>query len=274
MDKILFVDAHNQIYRACVKFGQKDQTAKDEIIFTFNFFRNFRALLQDFEPDKCYLVFEGRPQFRYDLYPEYKANRLIKQGSRAQMVENFEKTKEIVYPLLKHLPLTLVRATKYEADDVIATLVDNMKNEDISIISGDTDFIQLLQKDYSNIRIYDSVKKKDMEAPNEPYIALKSLKGDKGDNIKRLMSDKKAINLLNNPLDFKKFLSIEENRANFNINKQLIELAKVPLEEIETTEGHTNFPLLKQKFTEMEFNSLINDQAWDRFQNTFNCIKF
>jgi hypothetical protein len=72
-----------------------------------------------------------------------------------------------------------------------------------------------------------------MVAPvNSLYIQLKALSGDKADNIPSLLSTKKAMACAMNLDLFRKFMSVEENRANFSINKKLIEFANVPLEDI------------------------------------------
>lgn len=278
MDKVLLIDGANCIYRACVKFGKVQPNVPEEVIFTFNFFRNLKPLIIDFQPVKLFFCLEGHPQFRYDLYPEYKANRrIIKQGtdnSRQKSVERFEKTFNIVVPLLKHLPITVIQAARYESDDVIATLVEDMKDEDITVLSNDSDFIQLLQKGYKSIRIYNPIKKVDMEAPSYPYVPWKCLAGDKSDNIQPLLKPKKAVETASDPELFKQFMSIEENRANFNINRQLIEFRLVPPEELEIAEGQTNFEALKQSFTEMQFESIVNDQSWEKYVRAFDCLKY
>ena len=100
MDKILFIDAHNQMHRACISFGgskiheiclacvnekhtkedhclcgaawnaEESYCYGDKYLYVYNFFRNLRPLIEDFAPDKAYFVLEGRPQFRYDLYAD------------------------------------------------------------------------------------------------------------------------------------------------------------------------------------------------------------
>ena len=291
MDRILLIDAHNAMWRACVKFPSAPPKPKfdavgnpiieppkeqmpDEVIFAFNFFRNLRPLIEDVSPDKCFFVLEGHPQFRYDLFSDYKANRIIKQASRQDSNERFLKTKDIIVPLLQHLPITVCRAANYEADDVVATLCENMRDEDLTVLSNDSDYIQLLQRGYSKIHIYNPIKKEDMEAPPYPYIAWKCLNGDKSDNIPALLKPKKALDTISNPELFKKFMEVEENRSNFNINRQLIEFRPGPLEEIEMKEGNKNFPALHQAFLEMKFESIINPSSWDKYCKTFNCLKY
>lgn len=276
MDKILLIDGHNAIWRACVKFGTPPvQDVDDSIIFTFNFFRNLRPLIEDLEPDKCFFVLEGHPQFRYDLFADYKANRIIKQGAtRKDSNDKFLKAKDIILPLLNYLPITLARAHNYEADDVVASLCENMKQEELTILSNDSDYIQLLQKGYSNIRIYNPIKKADMEAPPYPYVAWKCLAGDKSDNIPSLLKPKKALEAATTPTVFQKFMEIEENRANFNINRQLIEFRSVPEDEISLVEGKRDFDSLKEEFIKMKFDSITNEKSWNKYCNTFNCIKY
>ena len=276
MDRILLIDAHNAMWRACVKFGNVQPDVSDEVIFTFNFFRNLRPLIEDIAPDKCFFVLEGHPQFRYDLFADYKANRIVKQASEKskKTTETFFKTKDIIVPLMQYLPITVARAANYEADDVIATLCEDMRDEDLTVLSNDSDYIQLLQRGYRNIVVYNPIKKVDMEAPPYPYVAWKCLNGDKSDNIPALLKPKKAIETASNPELFKKFMEVEENRANFSINRQLIEFRSVPLEEIEMREGIRNFPLLKQAFIDMKFDSIVNDQSWAKYCKTFDCLKY
>lgn len=275
MDKILLIDGHNAIWRACIKFGAiADQEVDDSIIFTFNFFRNLRPLIEDLAPDKCFFVLEGHPKFRYDLFADYKANRIIKQASKKEVHESFYRTKDIIIPLMQYLPITICKAGNYEADDVVGTLCENMKSEDLTVLSNDSDYIQLLQRGYSNIRIYNPIKKVDMEAPPYPYIAWKCLAGDKSDNIPSLLKPKKVKEVIADPEKFKEFLKVEENRANFSVNRQLIEFKPVPEDEISLIEGIRNFPLLKDEFTRMKFDSIINDKSWEKYVKTFDCLKY
>ena len=263
------------MWRACVKFGTPPiQDVDDSIIFTFNFFRNLRPLIEDFQPDKCFFVLEGHPQFRYDLFADYKANRIIKLASRQESNERFLKTKDLIIPLLKHLPITMCRAANYEADDVVATLCDNMKEEDLTVLSNDSDYIQLLQRGYKSVRIYNPIKKEDMVAPPYPYVAWKCLNGDKSDNIPALLKPKKALAAVTTPELFDQFMSVEENRANFQVNRQLIEFRSVPEEEIALQEGERNFDLLKVAFASMKFESIINEKSWEKYRKTFDCVKY
>src|SRR5690606_26025902 len=122
----------------------------------------------------------------------------------------------------------------------------------------------------NHIKIYNPIKKVNMESPPYPYVAWKCLNGDKSDNIPALLKPKKALDTVNNPVLFKKFMESEENRANFNINRQLIEFRSIPLEEIELQEGMKDFDKLKDEFRKMQFESIINDQSWKKYCAAFD----
>ena len=295
MDKVLLIDAHNAMWRACVSFGppvahmkidnekcqckspwdsEKQFCYGEKYGYVYNFFRNLRPLIEQFSPDKCFFVLEGHPQFRYDLFGDYKANRIIKQASRQEANGKFLEAKDIIVALMQHLPITMCRASNYEADDVIGALCDNMKEESLTVISNDSDYIQLLQRGYSDVNVYNPIKKEPMQAPDYPYVAWKCLNGDKSDNIPALLKPKKALDTITNAELFDKFMSIEENRANFQVNRQLIEFHSVPEEEIILQDGARNFAFLQQAFDQMKFVSITNEKSWDKYCQTFNCLKY
>lgn len=280
-DKILFIDAMNFIHRANLAFSgfnQKsyDDNTNEEFVLIFNFFRNLRPIIEKFSPQKCFFVLEGRPQFRYDLLPTYKANRIVKTASAQESKQDLLEKADKIVELMQYLPVTIAKAVNFECDDVIGTLCKDLSSEDLTIISNDTDYIQLLQRGYGNIKVYSPTKKAFLEAPTVPYIALKSLVGDKSDNIEGFkgIGNVKATKMLSDPDIFEKFMSIEENRALFSINRSLIEFADIPLEEISFIEGNENFDALKEAFIEMEFKSITNDVSWKKYVDTFKCIEF
>lgn len=292
MDKVLLIDANFFIHRANTHFGPKVPHIKDKDACacgspwhpdgfcygqrygtTFNFFRNLRPIIEQFAPDKCFFVLEGRPQFRYDLRADYKANRIIKQAAKTQEQHaEFLQASDDILHILKHFPITTARASQFEADDTIATLCHDMSDEELTVLSNDSDYIQLLQRGYRACRIYNPIKKVFMEAPPYPYVAWKSLNGDKSDNIPALLKPKKALACVNSPDLFRKFLSVEENRANFSINRQLIEFRSVPLEEIDVQDGTRNFGAVRQEFANMAFQSII--KSWERYTETFDCLRY
>jgi DNA polymerase I len=276
MAEILLIDALNFIYKGKIRFGPKPETPSGPSYnIVYNFFRNLRALVEQFDASRVFFCSEAKNNFRYKLYPEYKANRIIKYSSTKNKKDNddFERQRDIIFDLIKHLPIQSVKADGFEADDVIATLVEDLKDEPITIISGDGDFIQLLQKGYKRLRLYNPIKKDYIPTPQFHHLVFKALAGDTGDNIPGILSEKKALLLVNNVSKFKEFLLNEENRANYSLNKQLCELQIIEPNKLEFLEHNTNFDLLKEAFVNMEFASIIEEKYWNRFVNTFKLLE-
>jgi len=274
MDRILLLDLYFLIYRAQVAFKSTTKDIDTRYVAVFNFFRSLRVLVEQFQPHKIFALLEGNPQFRKDIYADYKANRIIKLAAKTpEQAERFQFSKREILNSLKHLPITSVRHPDYEADDLALTLAADLQGEDITIITNDNDYLQIPQRGYK-VKIYNPIKKEYLTPPKYPILAAKALYGDKSDNLKGLMGEKAAIKLLNDPTAFAQWMQQEENRSLFNINKSLIELRLVPADELSFEEGITNFPLLRQEFERMSFASLIEQDAWMQFAKTFDCVKY
>lgn len=266
--KNLIIDGQNFFHRSLA--GMFGSSNSDEHIITFNFIRNFKAIVQQFKPDKVYLVLEGHPKHRYALYPEYKANRIIKEGQEEKKNSKnkfFEETK-IILELLQHFPVTIVKHPDFECDDVINTLVHSLDKDENIVITSDTDFFQLLET--SSCKVYNSTKKIFLEKFPYTYVVHKSLVGDKSDNIKRLLSEKKAEKILSSPELLETYLSIVENQENFNINYSLIKFSDVPVEELQAEEYRFNLPVIVEKFEEYKFESLLKDSYLTAFTEVFS----
>lgn len=278
--RVLLIDGLNFIYKGNISFKpsgnqiENVESNKPNYTLVFNFMRNLRSLIEQFEPDRVFFILEGNSNFRYALYPQYKANRIIKKAHKSEKEkEDFNLQVNEIIRLVSYLPITLVKSDEYEADDTIATLVENLKDEDLTIVSGDSDFIQLLQKKYSSLRIYHPIRKQFIEAPAYHYLVWKCLRGDKkSDNIDGIVGEKTALKLIENPSLLRDFLSNAENLANFNLNKRLIELNPFDYNLLKFTEYNVDFDYLKNEFERMEMPTLISDKYWERFVWTFKSL--
>lgn len=272
MDKVLLIDGLNFIYRSNIKFGSINKEYKHTTIY--NFFRSLRALIDKFEPKKVFFCLESKSNFRYALYSKYKANRkIIKLSSTIATKDtdnSFDEQRDKIIELLQNLPITTVYADGYEADDVIGELSNNLKDEEIIIVSNDTDYIQLLQKGYSNLKIFNPIKKDFVETPKYYYLVYKILAGDKTDNIPGLVSVSKAEDLAGNPKLLSLYLNNKENIANFNLNKELIQFATIPENKLIFNIGSCKLSVLKKEFKKMEFDSMLKESYWSKFEKTFN----
>lgn len=280
-------DSHmNEIHCSCGSPWDevKDKCYGEMYSLVFSFFRSLRAVIEQFKPNKCFFVLDGNPKFRYEIFPEYKANRFVKTGSaeyipskediiKIEKREQFNLEKEIIINLIKLLPITTCIAYDYEADDLVGTLCELMKDEELIVFTNDSDYIQLLQRGYESIKIYSPIKKDFMEAPIYHYVGWKTLAGDKTDNIPKILTPKKALDTINNPSKLQAFLNAsQENAFLFKRNRSLIEFKHVPDEEINIFDGQSGFESLKSSFKDMKFESMLTEKYWNNFVNTFNCI--
>jgi len=179
--------------------------------------------------------------WRKQFFPYYKANRRKKQSS-SELDWNsiFECLNKIREELKLYFPYRVIDVMSAEADDVIATLTFNIKDEDILILSGDKDFIQL----HSNPRVkqFDPVRKKFVSHPDpKRYLIEHVLKGDSGDGVPNVLSndDVFIVGDRQKPMTQKRindFINTDEDKLdqmmirNYHRNRKLIDLSYVPNE--------------------------------------------
>ena len=222
-----------------------------------NSVRMYRTMFSD-EYGEVVLTYDSKHYWRRDFFPQYKSNR--KKG-REEDGRNwdaiFEVLNKIKSEIKENLPYKFLEVYGAEADDIIATLCkhsqtekDRTKNENILIVSGDKDFIQL-QK-YVNVKQYSPILKKYVDGHNpDTYIKEHILKGDTSDGVPNVLSPDNTFTdgLRQKPLGKKKietWLDIDiddlqdEVKRNYQRNEKLIDLSKIPneLEDEILTEFH------------------------------------
>jgi len=269
MKNILLLDAYNLIYRARYSGMNKGNNST-----VFNFFRGIRPLVEKFNPDITYFVLEGRPKKRLEVSPDYKGQRVYTDK------DDFNRQrKEIISLVKEYLPFIVVKHDDFECDDIINHLaVNNHKNDNVTIVSSDTDFIQSIRE---NIQLYNPVQKKFLEATTYDYVSWKSLVGDKSDNIEGFkgIGNKKAQKLLTDTNALEDFLIKENNRDIYNRNTFMIKFHELNNSEINTIQLHSlnnkpDWNNLKQIFINYDFNSITKkDKTWNNFINTFDNLE-
>lgn len=266
--KVLVLDGYNLIYRA--RYSSRNLGDYSTI---FNFFRSLRPLIENFQPDLCYFVLEGKPVKRLEKDSGYKAQRVYHDK------DNFQnQRREIIRLVKQYFPLIAVRHPDYECDD-IANYLANCKHEkdNVVIVSSDTDFIQSINE---NTRVYNPVRKEFLTKFEYDYVHWKSLVGDKSDNIIGFkgIGNKKAVSLLQDSKKLKDFLLLENNMTKFKDNIFMIRFhdLKEDINDIEYSNiilesKQTKWEDLKLEFSKMSFKTITEkEKTWDKFINTFN----
>jgi DNA polymerase I len=262
--KILFLDAYNLIYRARSGFTGGDYPV------VYNFFRSIRPIIETFDPDKVYFVLEGVPQFRKNLSEgSYK-------GNRKSAGDDFHRQKTAIINLVSALmPFETIRHPNLECDDAIATMstIHANKGDSVTIVSSDSDFIQLLNLENVDIKLYNPIRKKFIKAPDYDYVTWKALRGDATDNIAGIpgVGDKTATKIIKSPSKMKALLENKEKREIFERNVNLIRLVNFEnnISELERNTGTGDFEMLYGAFEDLGFDSMLKEKTWNKFIKTF-----
>jgi len=267
--KVLFIDGYNLIHRSRFGYSRGDYN----IVYTF--FRSFRSLIENMNSDKVIVALEGNPKFRFELYPEYKANRKKNRTPEKELeYEDFKRQRDIIIEILKRLPVELIKHPEYEGDDLIGKLVTSVYKDDrCAVVTGDTDFIQLFDQS-DNVSIFNPIKKEWVKSPPYDYVLWKSMVGDTSDNIKGIhrCGPKTAMKVLGwSDNKIAEWLDEKpERRAVVDRNTKLITFADVPLGGVESLSLEPDLNWVRSQFEGMEFASMLTDKAWNKFEETFS----
>jgi len=146
---MILLDGMMQIWRANAKLTELVTRDGRHTGMEFGFLKSLEALRRVFDDD-IIVCWEGKHNFRYKIFPEYKANRRKKQKeSDDNCVTRVPLDYKRVNEFKEFLSLIVDTAQddELEADDVIATLAKRYsQTEKVIIYSGDKDLFQLLQR--------------------------------------------------------------------------------------------------------------------------------
>jgi len=132
---------------------------------------------------------DDKNYWRRDKFPYYKAARKAnREKSELDWNAIFTALNKIRDELRDFFPYRVIRVSHAEADDIIASLCHEYHDkEQILILSGDKDFIQL--QAYPNVSQYNPVlKKKVTHKDPKRYRIEHTLRGDAGDGVPNFLS--------------------------------------------------------------------------------------
>ena len=176
-------------------------TTKDGLMVNavYGFTTTLLKVLEDVEPDYIAVAFDvAGGTFRDKIYTEYKAKRVKADQTLYDQIP-------LIHDLVSAFGIPIYEKEGYEADDVIGTIVTEIKNlsgsekEDENrltsvIVTGDMDLLQLVDDDHTLVRalrkgLSDMVTFNEMGVKEkfgfgpEFVVDYKALRGDPSDNI-------------------------------------------------------------------------------------------
>jgi len=278
MAKSLYLlDGHYQIYRAFfAPFRELTSPSGEPTRATFVFTQMIFQLLRTREPDYFAMVMDVSDEttFRRDLDHDYKAH-------RDPTPEALSRQADRIVSMLEAIRLPIYRVPGFEADDIMATIAERLRDEDMEVYlaSRDKDLEQLIS---DKVRLYDAaneevidearLREKKGYSPREA-VEIQTLMGDSTDNIPGVegVGPKTAIKLIQEygsakaVLDNAEKLSgklVERVKAfapKFDLTRQLVTLrrdtpVKFDLEDCNTVK--LNLPALRPIFDELGFTRL------------------
>jgi 5'-3' exonuclease len=231
-----------------MQLGNHTNIPVEEGLFRHMVMNSLRSYKQKFgnEYGEMIIACDDKNYWRKQIFPYYKANRKkTRDSSEINWTHVFDVFNKIKSELRENFPYRVIQIESAEADDIIATIVNehgrelaSNDHEKILILSGDKDYIQLHR--YANVRQYDPTRKKWI-THNDPerYLYEHILKGDAGDGVPNVLSDGDTFvtDKRQKPLTQKKIDMFYENRnanfeidlySNFQRNKTLVDLSMIP----------------------------------------------
>lgn len=153
----ILVDSMNMFFRAKHVARGNDMDMKIGMAMHI-MFNSVKKAWRDFNGTHVIFCLEGR-SWRKDFYTPYKANRKViadKRSPREQEDDElfFEAYNDMLAFLDEKTNSSVVRQGNAEADDMIATWIQQHPEDNHIIVSSDTDFHQLIALTYRSTMAY------------------------------------------------------------------------------------------------------------------------
>lgn len=158
----------------------------------FGFLRSMRVLLRSSARKEVIVLWDGKAQFRFDIFPEYKANRVAKDAKEQAHKDALTKQKPFIEKALSLLGVRQMRSPLLEADDLAGHLIPKLvaAGYRVTMVSGDQDWIQEVG---DMVEWFDPIRDRRVDMTNlltftgyettAAFVEGKALQGDTSDNI-------------------------------------------------------------------------------------------
>lgn len=286
--RVFLIDGHSHLYRAFFATPHLSNSKGLPTNATYGFTNMVRKLLNEERPDNLIVIFDSKgPTFREEILASYKAQRPPMPGNLAIQIPHIK-------DIITAMGLPVLEKEGVEADDIIGTLVEQLKAQDvlIYIVTSDKDMMQLVS---DRVFVYDSMKNVVMgEREVEAKLGVKpslvpdylALSGDSSDNIPGVpgIGDKTARELVATMGDIDKIYgnldSIKKAsvRQRLKEGKDLAAMSKdlaslrlhvptgVSIDEL-VMKG-PDLKALRRIYREMEFTSLYKEMRIENGEGT------
>src|SRR6476660_3041165 len=208
MPKLMLIDGNSLTYRAFFALPTDITLASGQVTnAVYGFTSMLLNLVRDHQPDGIGGAFDRpEPTFRHEAVVDYKANRSAAPDILRQQMG-------LVRQVVETLRIPIIEAPGFEADDIIATLATEARDQgdEVLIVTGDRDAYQLVEdpliqvlynrRGVSDYALYDEagIEERTGVAP-KLYTQYAALRGDPSDNLPGVpgVGEKTAAKLIMN----------------------------------------------------------------------------
>jgi 5'-3' exonuclease len=291
---ILIVDTLNLCFRCVFTQGKlKHNDSSTGVIFGAT--NLIHSYLQKFTPKQVIMVGEGKHSRdrRREIFAGYKLGR---KSNLPIPLEEFYSQVNYLQDLMYNLGVDYVAVDKFEADDTIAVLSKHYTDKNITIVSTDGDFLQLVR---DNLYVYNPSTdivitpynfKEVVGVDVANFLSYKVIIGDSSDKIPGIRGcgpkiAKEIVEWMgydlfvdagyeNIPKSLQKAFT-PEAREQYELAYKLIDLFHVPLEIEEVLDktiiGVYDSEEAKDLLEDCDCFSLL--KKWDEIEETFGKLK-
>ena len=149
------------------------------------------------------IAMDSKGNWRKDIYPDYKGQRKkVKDDSKINFKDFYGIVNDILEVMIESFPFKVLKVDKAEADDIAGVIAQRFGDEiDITLVTSDKDWFQVMVEN-PKVKVYDPMKREfkkldefDCKILNTKWGDISrftlrhALKGDTGDNIKKINKD-------------------------------------------------------------------------------------
>ncbi len=291
-EPIYLIDGSAYIYRAYHAIGPLTNPGGLPTHAIYGFTTILLRVIREKNPRRLAVVFDARgPNFRHQLYPQYKAN-------RPTMPEDLACQIPYIKEVVAAYNIVALEREGFEADDLIASVARKLAGPEqpVMVVSGDKDLLQLVGE---QVTVWDPMSDKllDMagvtgkyQLPPRQLLDYFALVGDSSDNVPGVpgVGPKTAVKLIARFGDLDQLYAqltevtppklrekLEAHRQEALLSRDLIRLAdqlEVPSRPEDYALGLPDQDKLRSLFQFLDFSRLIKSElsaeklAADRFR--------
>lgn len=230
---IILVDAYAQIYRGFYAIRNLSNSKGQHVNAVFALAKFLLRINRDYPLQYGAFTFDvGKPAFRLELLPQYKAN-------RPPMPDELRSQIPFIHKLVEYFGWPSLSKEGYESDDLIAGLASFFVGSPVLIVSGDKDIAQVIddrvkmlvpdKKDGGlAVRGEDEVLERYGVTPHQ-IPDLLALTGDNSDNIPGVpgVGPKTAAKLLSEFGSLNKLLQESSKIDNLKLREKIDSCADI-----------------------------------------------